>query len=74
MMVSFPCPSFRPKRALAHGSNSAHHWDAFRPAVSWSVLVLTKSFANVFSGNPKLQANTAPQSCAQRDHAKEFQI
>jgi len=47
-----------PKGALAHGSNSAHHWDAFRVAVSWSVLVLPKSFAILFSGNPKLPANT----------------
>jgi len=50
--VFFLCPSFPPIGALAHGSNSAHHWDAFRVAVSWSVLVLTRSFAILFLGNP----------------------
>jgi hypothetical protein len=49
------CPSFPPK---AHGSNSPHPWDAFRVPVSWSVLVLSKSFAILFSGNPKLPAET----------------
>ena len=70
------CPSFRPEGA-AHGSNSAHPWDAFRVAVSWSVLVLTKSFAILFSGNPKLRRNTAAlQGCngAALTTPAEFQI
>lgn len=57
------CPSFPPK---AHGSNSAHPWDAFRVAASWSVLVLTKSFAILFSGNPKLPTDTRAQQSYRR--------
>jgi hypothetical protein len=47
----FLCPSF-PRGAMAHGSNSAHPWDALRPATSWCVLVSQKSFADFISGNP----------------------
>ena len=42
-----------PEGALAQGSNSAHDWDAFRVAVSWSVLVLPKSFAVLFFRQPQ---------------------
>ena len=64
----FLCPSF-PRGAMAHGSNSAHPWDALRPATSWSVLVSQKSFADLFQATQAAGCTATLQVPGQCDQA-----